>query len=499
MYEDAVSTAAPRARSRLVIEADCIKRVASGDSLPAYWGNMDSALRWVRESLNGEQRNYTTGPLGKSIVLLAIPMILETLMESLFSVVDIFFVAKLGDGAVASVGLTESLLTFVFAVAMGLSYATTAYVARRIGEGSPEEAARGAVQSVLIGLVASAVVGVIGVNYAEELLALMGASAEVRQHSAYTRIVMGGSATVMMLFLLNAIFRGAGDAVIAMKVLWLANGINILLNPCLIFGLGPFPEMGIAGSAIGTVIGRGCGVVYQLWHLFYGTGRIQVRWEQVQFDLGIMRHILRPALNGIFQIFVATASWTALFRIASMFGSEVLAGYTIAVRIVIFSILPSWGLCNAAATLVGQNLGAGKPQRAEAAVWQAGRYNAGFLGVLSLISLIWAPQFISFFTKDAAVVASGAECLRFFSAAYVILGYGMMMEQAFNGAGDTFTPTMVNLGCYWALQIPFAWILATQSDWGVRGVFMAITVAETAVAIVAVYLFRRGTWKSQQI
>jgi putative MATE family efflux protein len=458
-----------------------------------------SLFESVREALNGEDRDYTEGSLSRAIGLLAIPMILETAMESLFAVVDIFFVARLGDDAVATVGLTESLLTFVFAIAMGLSFATTAFVARRIGEKDPAAAARGAVQSILIGLVASVIIGAIGVVYAPELLALMGASTAVQQNSAYTRVAIGGSASVMLLFLLNAIFRGAGDAVIAMKVLWFGNIINMILNPCLIFGLGPFPEMGVMGSAVGTLVGRSCAVGYQCWELFRGSGRIHLTWAAMRFDRELMGHILKPATSGMFQIFVATASWTALVRIASTFGSEVLAGYTIAIRVVIFSILPSWGLCNAAATLVGQNLGAKKPERAEAAVWQAGRYNMWFLGSLSVVFLIFAESILGIFTSEAAVIGVGADCLRFVCAAYVFLAYGMMMEQAFNGAGDTYTPTMINLGCYWALQIPLAWTLAVTLGYGPRGVFSAITVAETSLAIVAVLLFRRGRWKTQQI
>ena len=460
---------------------------------------MSSLLRALRESLNGEEKDFTTGSLRGAIALLAIPMILETAMESLFAVVDIFFVARLGDDAVATVGLTESLSTFVFAIAMGLSFATTAFVARRIGEKDPAAAARGAVQSIFIGLVAAAAIGLVGVFFAPELLALMGASEAVRKNSGYTRISLAGSAAVMLLFLLNAIFRGAGDAVIAMKVLWFGNAINIVLNPCLIFGWGPFPEMGIEGSAVGTLIGRSSGVVYQAWHLFRGSGRIRLTWEAVRLDWELMGHILKPAASGMFQIFVATASWTAMVRIASTFGSEVLAGYTIAIRVVIFSILPSWGLCNAAATLVGQNLGAGKPERAEASVWEAARYNLWFLGGLSVVFVIFAEAVIGIFTQEPKVIAVGADCLRFVSAAYVFLSYGMMMEQAFNGAGDTYTPTMVNLACYWALQIPLAWTLAVGMGMGPRGVFSAIAVAETAVAIVAVLLFRRGKWKQQQI
>ncbi len=460
---------------------------------------MASLLQALRESFNGEEKDFTEGSLRRAIALLAVPMILETAMESLFAVVDIFFIAQLGDDAVATVGLTESLLTFVFAIAMGLSFATTAYVARRIGEKEPEAAAHGAMQSIYIGIAASIIIGMAGVVYAPQLLGLMGATEAMQKNSGYTRVALGGSASVMLLFLLNAIFRGAGDAVIAMKVLWFGNLINIVLNPCLIFGWGPFPEMGIAGSAVGTVIGRSSAVAYQVWQLFRGPGRIRLTPAALRFDQTLMGHILKPAFSGMFQIFVATASWTALVRIASTFGAEVLAGYTIAIRIVIFSILPSWGLCNAAATLVGQNLGAGKPDRAEASVWAAARYNLYFLGGLSLFFLAFAESILGIFTQEPNVIVIGAECLRFVSAAYVFLSYGMMMEQAFNGAGDTYTPTLINLGCYWVLQIPLAWTLAIGLGYGPRGVFSAITIAETAVAIVAILVFRRGAWKRQQI
>jgi putative MATE family efflux protein len=460
---------------------------------------MPSLWNALQEAFNGEEKDFTEGSLRRAIALLAAPMILETAMESLFAVVDIFFIAQLGDDAVATVGLTESLLTFVFAIAMGLSFATTAYVARRIGEKDPAAAAHGAMQSIYIGMAAAALIGTFGAIYTPELLSLMGASEGMLQNSGYTRVSVAGSASVMMLFLLNAIFRGAGDAVIAMKVLWFGNLINIVLNPCLIFGWGPFPEMGITGAAVGTVVGRSAGVAYQVWQLFRGPGRIRLTPAALRFDRTLMGHILKPALSGMFQFFVATASWTALIRIASTFGAEVLAGYTIAIRVVIFSILPSWGLCNAAATLVGQNLGAGKPERAEASVWATARYNFYFLGSLSIFFLLFAEFVLGIFTHEPNVIAIGADCLRFISGAYVFLAYGMMMEQAFNGAGDTYTPTLINLGCYWALQIPLAWTLAIGLGFGPRGIFSVITAAEVSVAIVAVLVFRRGAWKQQKI
>jgi putative MATE family efflux protein len=460
---------------------------------------MPALLSFLREAFNGEEKDFTTGSLRRAIALLAAPMMLETAMESLFAIVDIFFVAQLGDDAVATVGLTESLLTFVFAIAMGLSFATTAYVARRIGEKDPAAAAHGATHSLYIGIAASAVIGITGLLFAPQLLALMGASPAMQANQGYTRVALGGSASVMLLFLLNAIFRGAGDAVIAMKVLWFGNLINIVLNPCLIFGWGPFPELGVTGSAVGTVIGRSAAVAYQVWQLSAGSGRIRFTPEALRFSRPLLARLLRPASSGMFQIFVATASWTALIRIAATFGADVLAGYTIAIRIVIFSILPSWGLANAAATLVGQNLGASQPLRAETSVWTAARYNCYFLGALSLVLLAAAEPLLALFTPQPAVIAVGSECLRWVAAAYVCLAYGMTMEQAFNGAGDTYTPTLLNLACYWLLQIPLAWALAIGLGWGPRGIFSAITVAETALGLAAVAAFRRGAWQRQRI
>ncbi len=455
--------------------------------------------RTVRDALRGDNVDYTTGNLDHALLLLAIPMILETAMESLFAVVDIFFVSKLGQDAMATVALTESLVVLVIAVALGLSFSTTAFVARRIGEKNPEEASRGAAQSVLIGLASSALIGIIGFVFAPELLTIMGATPGILANVTFARIVLGGCGTLMMLFLLNAIFRGAGDAVIAMRVLWFANIINIVLNPCLIFGLGPFPEMGIAGSAAGTVIGRGAGVVYQLWLLASGAGRIHVRPADWKPNPELLRHILKPALNGMFQIFVATASWTALVRIAATFGPTVLAGYTIGIRIIMFSIMPSWGLSNAAATLVGQNLGAGAPDRAEAAVWRAGFFNAIFLGTLSLAFLFVPKQILSVFTGTPEVLAAGALCLRYISACYVLYAYGMMLLQAFNGAGDTATPTRINLIGYWVVQIPLAWALAHPLGFGPPGMYAAVALAEVTVSLLAIYYFRQGRWKQAAI
>lgn len=458
--------------------------------------------RWwqaVRDALHGGQSDYTEGDLDRALILLAIPMILETAMESLFAVVDIFFVSKLGEDAMATVALTESLVVLVIAVALGLTFSTTAFVARRIGEKKPEEAAHGAAQSVLIGLVASSLIGITGFVFAPALLGLMGATEGILRNVTFSRIVLGGCGTLMMLFLLNGIFRGAGDAVIAMRVLWFANIINILLNPCLIFGLGPFPELGIAGSGLGTVIGRGSGVLYQFWLLRQGAGRIHIRTADWRPNAELLRHILRPALNGMFQIFIATASWTALVRIAATFGPTILAGYTIGIRVIMFSIMPSWGLSNAAATLVGQNLGALKPDRAEAAVWRAGFFNAIFLGALSLVFMLVPERILIIFTGSPAVLEAGALCLRYVSSTYVFYAYGMMLLQAFNGAGDTATPTRINLVAYWVVQIPLAWAFAHVWGFGPRGMYSAVALAELAVCGLSIAYFRQGRWKQAVI
>lgn len=463
------------------------------DSIGSRW------WRALREALHGGERDYTEGSLDRALVLLAIPMILETAMESLFAVVDIFFVSKLGEDAIATVALTESLVVLVIAVALGLTFSTTAFVARRIGEKRPEEAAKGAAQSVLFGLAASATIGLIGFVFAPELLRLMGATEGILRNIVFARIVLGGCGTLMMIFLLNGIFRGAGDAVVAMRVLWFANAINIVLNPCLIFGLGPFPELGIAGSAVGTVIGRGSGVLYQFWLLRHGAGRVKIRTEDWRPNWELLRHILGPALHGMFQISIATASWTGLVRIAATFGPTVLAGSSIGIRVIMFTIMPSWGLSNAAATLVGQSLGAKKPERAEAAVWRAAHFNAVYLGALSVLFLAFPEHILSVFSASPEVLASGALCLRYISSCYVFYAYGMMMLQAFNGAGDTATPTRVNLVAYWVVQIPLAWAMGHSLGWGPPGMYGAVALAELAMCAISVAYFRQGRWKRAEI
>ncbi len=459
-----------------------------------------SIWRTVKDAIRGVEFDYTAINLNRSILLLAIPMVLEMAMESLFAVVDVFFVSRLGAEAVATVGITESLITLVFAVALGLSMAVTAMVSRRIGEGHREEACVAAMQAIWIGVFFAVMIGIAGFLLAPELLGWMGAEPSlIASGTAYAQVLLSGCGTVLMLFLINAIFRGAGNAAIAMRVLWIANGVNLVLDPCLIFGLGPFPEMGVTGAAVATTIGRGVGVAIQLWALFWGGGRISLGRRHLLLRVDIIGRLLRVASTGTLQYLVATASWVAMVRIISQFGSPALAGYTIAIRVIVFTILPSWGLSNAAATLVGQNLGAGKPDRAEKSVWLSGLYNMLFLGGVSLVFILAPEVIMELFTSDAEVLAVGSNCLRIIAYGYMAYAYGMVIVQAFNGAGDTLTPTIINLGCYWLFQIPAAYALAVQWKLEGQGVFWAILAAETVMAAVAILLFRRGKWKLQSI
>ena len=433
-------------------------------------------------------------------MLLAVPMVLEMLMESLFVVADVFFVGRLGADAVATVGITESLMTIMYAVAIGLSIGAGATVARRTGEKDKEAAARAAVQAILLGLAFAIAFGVVGVSYGPQLLAMMGASDEViRTGGAFSRVMLGGCGTVLMLFLINSVFRGAGDAAIAMRVLWFANAINIVLGPCLIFGVGPFPELGVVGAAIGTTIGRGSGVLYQLVHLMRRGGRIEVHAQHLGFEPSVMRGMLRISGTAMFQNFVATATWMALVRILTAFGSAAVAGNTIGIRIIMFAILPSFGVSNAAATLVGQNLGAGKPDRAETAAWKAGLYNTYCLAVVGAVFLLFAPTIISFFTTDPEVARQGIRCLRILSAGFLFYGYAMVLTAAFNGAGDTRTPTLIFLACFWAWEIPLAWLLAQPLGFGPTGVFIAACVGYSTISVVAAWLFSKGRWKTKRV
>ena len=454
----------------------------------------------IREALRGSHRDYTSGPIGRAIVMLAIPMVLEMLMESVFAVVDIFWVAHLGADAVATVGLTESMLTLLYALAIGLGLGATAMVARRIGEKNPEGAARAAVQAIALGLIVSVVAGIIGVTFADKLLALMGGSPWVLEHgSGFTKMMFAGNATILLLFLINAIFRGAGDAAIAMRVLWLANSINILLGPCFIFGLGPFPELGVTGAAVATTIGRGTGVLYAFSRLIRSGGRFDIRRRHIKPDFALMGRLIRLSGTATFQVFIGMASWIGLMRTISTFGSNALAGYTIGIRVLIFALLPSWGVSNAAATMVGQSLGAGKPERAERAVWRAGFYNMIFLGTVGLIFVLFARKIIALFTQDPNVVPYGVDCLRIVAYGFLFYAWGMVITQSFNGAGDTWTPTIINLFVFWLWELPLAYVLAMTLGLGPRGVFLAIMISFSTLAIVSALMFRRGKWKTRKV
>ena len=454
----------------------------------------------IREAIRGSHHDYTSGPIGRAIILLAVPMVLEMLMESLFAVVDIFWVAHIGPDAVATVGLTESMLTLAYTAAMGLSIGVTAMVARRIGEKNPAAAAEAAVQGVALGVITALVIGVAGVLLAPTLLGLMGASPEViATGQNYTRIMLGGNIVILLIFLINAIFRGAGDAAIAMRVLWLANSINIVLGPLLIFGVGPFPRLGLMGAAIATTIGRGTGVLYQLYRLWRRDGRVVIHRDQIALKPAVMKTLLRLSGTGTFQVFVGMASWIGLTRINASFGTDALAGYQIAIRIIIFALLPSWGLANAAATMVGQALGARKPERGEEAVWKAALYNVVFLGTAGLVFVIFANPIAHVFTQDPEVASIAASCLRIISYGYLFYAYGMVLTNSFNGAGDTWTPTWLNLFCFWLWEIPLAWVLAMHFNLGPQGVAWAVTIAFSTLAVASALLFRRGRWKLKAV
>ena len=455
-------------------------------------------LLWL--AISGKEKEFTTGGINRAIFLLAVPMILEMVMESLFAIVDVFFVSRVGTEAVATVGLTEVVLMTIESIALGVAMAATAMVSRRIGEKQKDKAAIAGVQTLILGLIISAVTGVTCFILAEEILGVMGGSESlIEQGSGYTRILLGFSGTLTFIFLFNAIFRGAGDAAIAMRTLWLANGLNIILDPCLIFGLGPFPEMGVTGAAVATTIGRGTGVLYQLYHMYKGTGVLRIERKHLVFVYDVIARLFRVSLGGAGQYLIATASWVFIVRIISNFGDEALAGYTIAIRVIIFTILPAWGMANAAATLVGQNLGAGKPDRAEKSVWRAAFINMLFLLLVSIVFFIAAPFIMTLFTDVPLVVDSGIAGLRILCLGYIFYAYGMVISQAFNGSGDTRTPTFINLFSFWALQIPLAYFLANHTGLAYEGVYWAIIMSESVLAVIAITLFRRGKWKEQVI
>jgi len=453
----------------------------------------------VVAALRGEAHDYTQGSLPRAIWLLAIPMVLEMAMESTFAIVDVFFVSRLGDEAVAAVGVTESMLTIVYAFGIGLAMATTALVARRIGEKNVEGAVRAARAALALGIGIGVALGLPCLFFAEELLGLMKADPAVIEGGAgYTRAVLGGNLVVLLLYLNNAIFRGAGDPALALRALVLANGLNCVLDPCLIFGLGPFPELGVTGAGVATLIGRSAGVAYQFSMLRRGVGRIALR-DVRTVEWPVLRELVRVSLGGVAQLLIATASWVVLMRLVTPFGKEAAAGYTIAIRIVIFALMPAWGLANSAATLVGQNLGAKRPERAERAVWLTGLYNMVFMLVVTALFLALAPTLVAIFTTNPATHDVGVRALRTLAYGYVFYAWGMVLAQAFNGAGDTRTPTLLNLVCFWGLQIPLAWFLAGRAGLGPDGVFWAVCASESVLAVAAFLLFRRGRWKLVQL
>jgi len=451
-------------------------------------------------AIAGNQEDFTTGSMRKAIFMLAIPMILEMLMESTFALVDIIFVSQISVNAVATVGLTESVITLLYAVAIGLSMSATAVVARRTGEKDKPGAAKAAVQAIFLGAAVAVIIGIIGIIYPKEILGLMGAEESlIAEGYGYTRILIGGNITIMLLFLINAVFRGAGDASVAMWTLVLSNGLNIILDPIFIFGLGPIPAYGVEGAAIATTIGRGVAVIGQFMILFFGWGRIKIGIKDFVINLPVMWSLIKVSLGGIGQFLIGTSSWVFLMRLVYEFGSEVLAGYTISIRVMMFTLMPAWGMSNAAATLVGQNLGAKRPERAEISVWKTGKYNAIFMAVISVIYLIFAKYIIGLFSDVADVVNYGALSLQVIAAGYIFYAYGMVVTQSFNGAGDTRTPTVINFFCFWVFQLPFAYLAAFTFDWGPSGIFIAITLAEILIAMVSVWLFRKGKWKTVQV
>ncbi|KOF03639.1 multidrug transporter MatE [Roseivirga seohaensis subsp. aquiponti] len=457
-------------------------------------------IRYFKIAITGKEEDFTTGSIRKAIFMLSIPMILEMLMESTFALVDMIFVSQVSTNAIATVVLTESVITLVYALAIGLSMAATAVVARRTGEKDMEGASKTAVQAILLGTIIATVIGVFGIIYPKEILGLMGGEPDlIEEGYRYTQIMIGGNITVVLLFLINAVFRGAGNASIAMWTLVLSNGINIILDPMFIFGFGPIPAYGVEGAAIATNIGRGVAVIGQLVVLFMGGSRIKVGLKDLVFRGKIMWGLIKVSLGGIGQFIIGTSSWVILTRIISEFGSDVLAGYGISIRVMMFTMMPAWGMSNAAATLVGQNLGAGQPDRAEKSVWTTAKYNAIFMVSISVIYLLFAKTIVSWFKGDIAVVEAGALSLQVIAAGYVFYAYGMVLTQSFNGAGNTKVPTVINFFCFWLFQIPVAYVAALILGWGPLGVYLAITLSETLIAAVSWYWFKKGKWKTFKV
>lgn len=467
---------------------------------PKKLNGIKSFFKDVAEAISGTEQDFTEGKMSRAILLLSIPAVLEMVMESIFVIVDIYFVSKLGANAVATVGITESVITIIYAIAIGLGMATTSMVSRRIGEKNPDSASVAAFQAILVGIIVSFAISIPGALFAKDLLRTMGATGQiVETMSGYTRIMLGGNIVIMMLFIINAIFRSAGDAAVAMKVLWIGNIINIMLDPCLIFGLGPFPHLGVAGAAVATTIGRGTAVVVQFYLLFSGRKRIKLARKHLRVDFKLMIKLLKLSFGSIGQNLISTTSWIALVRILSTYGSEVVAGYTIAIRIIGFSIMPSWGISNAASTLVGQNLGAKKPERAERAVWVTAWVNMILLSIIGLMYVLFPEPFIRLFINDENVVKSGILGLRIISIGFISYGLGMVLVNSFNGAGDTSTPLKINIFAFWMLEIPLAWLLSMKAGMEESGVFIAIVVAESFMTLTAWIIFRKGKWKLKEV
>ncbi|NER16331.1 MATE family efflux transporter [Spongiivirga citrea] len=459
-----------------------------------------SIFNVLKAAVNGSQQDFTSGSIRKAVFMLSVPMILEMMMESIFALVDAYFVSSLGPNAIATVGLTESVLTLVYAVAIGLSMGVTAIVARRIGEKDEKGASKTAVQAIFLGFIIAMLISVVGILFPKEILRLMGGEPDlIEEGFGYTQILLGGNVTIMLLFLINAVFRGAGDASVAMKVLIFSNLLNIILDPMFIFGFGPIPAFGVKGAAIATTIGRGSAVLLQLLILFKGWSKIKVGFHNMVLETTLMINLIKVSLGGIGQFIIGTSSWVFLMRIMAEFGSEVLAGYTIAIRVLLFTLMPSWGMSNAAATLVGQNLGAKKPERAEQSVWKTGKYNAYFMVFVSIFYLIFAKEIISIFSEETDVVYYGALSLRVIAAGYIFYAYGMVVIQSFNGAGDTKTPTIINFFCFWVFQLPFAYAAAIWFEMEALGVLLAITFAEVLIAVVGIVWFRKGKWKEVSV
>lgn len=457
-------------------------------------------IKYFKIAVTGKQKDFTSGSIRRAIFMLAVPMILEMIMESIFALVDIMYVSQVSVNAVATIGLTESIITLIYAIAIGLSIAATAIVARRVGQKDLKGASNAAVQVIFLGVLVATIVSVIGIIYPKELLSLMGGEPDlIEEGYGYTKVLLGGNITIMLLFLINAIFRGTGEASISMWVLILSNGLNIILDPMFIFGFGPIPAYGVEGAAIATTIGRGIAVLFQLAILFYGYSKIKIGIKDMIIRVGVMLNLIKVSIGGIGQFLIGTSSWVFLMRIVSEFGSEVLAGYTIAIRVMLFSLMPAWGMSSAAASLVGQNLGAKKPERAEQSVWLTSKYCSIFMGTVSVLYLLFAPQIIEIFNDTPDVVKYGSLCLRIMTAPFIFYGFGMIVINAFNGAGDTKTPTYINFVCYWLLQLPFAYFAAITFNCGPSGVFWAVALGEVLMTIIAIIWFKKGHWKTVKV